>query len=87
MMPSTPTADIDETTSSPTLTSATAIFLANGTTANAVSAVNVEMHGANQNKTLSESAGIISSLSSSLRASAMGWSIPFGPVRMGPRRT
>src|ERR1017187_3893004 len=87
MMPRMPTADIDETTSRPTLTSATAIFLANGSTENAVSAVNVEMHGANQNRALSESAGMISSLSSSLRASAMGWRSPRGPTRMGARRT
>ena len=82
-----PTADVAEITSSPTFTSATKIFEPNGITANAVSAVIVEMHGANQKITLSESAGIMSSLSSSFNASAIGCSSPCGPTRIGPRRT
>ena len=86
-MPRIPTADIEEITSRPTLTSATKMFFAKGSTANAVSAVKVETHGANQKMALSESAGMMSSLSSSFRASAMGCSSPCGPTRMGPRRT
>ena len=82
-----PTADIAEITSSPTFTSATDRFLANGSTAKAVSAVKVEMHGANQKMALSESVGMMSSLSSSFSASAMGCSSPCGPTRIGPRRT
>ena len=87
MIPRIPTADMAEITSSPTFTSATKMFFANGRTAKAVSAVMVETHGANQKMALSASAGMMSSLSSSLKASAMGCSRPCGPTRMGPRRT
>lgn len=48
MMPRMPTALIAEMTMSPTLTSATKIFLANGRTANEAEAVNVEITGATQ---------------------------------------
>ena len=82
-----PTADIAEITSRPTFTSATKIALANGITAKALSAVMVEMQGANQKMALSDSAGMMSSLSSSFKASAMGCSSPCGPTRMGPSRT
>src|ERR1035441_9475477 len=87
MIPRTPTADVAEITSSPTFTSATKMFRANGRTAKAVSPVIVETHGANQKIALSASVGMMSSLSSSLRASAMGYTNPCGPTRMGPRRT
>src|ERR1051326_1750661 len=56
-------------------------------TENDASAVNVEMTGANQNSALSDSVGTMSSLSSNLSASAIGCSSPWGPTRMGPRRT
>ena len=76
MMPRIPTADMEETTSRPTLTSATKMFFAKGNTENAVRAVKVETQGANQKRALSESAGMMSSLSSSFTASAMGCSKP-----------
>src|ERR1039458_7243985 len=71
MMPRMPTADMAETTRRPTFTSATKIDLANGITAKALSAVMVETHGANQKMALSDSAGMMSSLSSNFTASAM----------------
>ncbi len=82
-----PTADMAEMTSRPTFTSATKIALPKGMTAKAVSAVMVEMHGANQKMALSEDSGMMSSLRSSFKASAMGCRRPCGPTRMGPRRT
>src|ERR1019366_1426212 len=87
MMPRMPTADMAETTRRPTFTSATKIDLANGITAKALSAVMVETHGANQKMALSDSAGMMSSLSSNFTASAMGCSRPCGPTRIGPSRT
>ncbi len=60
---------------------------ANGSTAKAVSPVKVEITGANQKMAWSASVGMMSSLSISLSASAMGCSRPCGPTRMGPRRT
>ena len=54
MIPRIPTADMAEITSRPTFTSATKMFLANGSTAKAVSAVMVETHGANQKMALSD---------------------------------
>src|SRR5664280_2188629 len=87
MIPKIPTPLVAEITSRPTFTSATKMFLANGRTAKAVSAVMVETQGANQKMALSAFDGMMSSLSSSLKASAIGCSSPCGPVRMGPRRT
>ena len=82
-----PTADIAEMTSRPTFTSATKMALPKGITAKAVSAVMVEMHGANQKIALSEDSGMMSSFSRSFNASAIGCNSPCGPTRMGPRRT
>src|ERR1035441_8085846 len=59
-MPRMPTADVAEITSRPTFTSATKIFETldpNGITAKAVSAVMVEMQGANQKMALSDCSG------------------------------
>ena len=46
-----------------------------------------EISGAPQKIALSALSGMMSSLISSFRASAMGCSKPCGPTRMGPRRT
>ena len=66
--------------------SVTACVRPNGTTRNVVNAVMVTTTGALQKTSLSASSGMMSSLISSLSASAKGWSNPCGPTRMGPRR-
>ncbi len=43
--------------------------------------------GASMNTNFSALAGVRSSLAKSLRTSAMGWSTPRGPTRLGPIRT
>ena len=59
----------------------------NGTTTKTVKAASTTMKGAIQKIKLSASAGMMSSLSNSLRESAIGCSRPCGPTRIGPRRT
>jgi hypothetical protein len=56
-------------------------------TANAISAGTIETMGASVKTPLSARLGVMSSLSSSLTASAIGWRTPCGPTRMGPSRT
>src|ERR1035438_6992039 len=87
MIPRIPTADMADITSRPTFTSATYKYLLNGITANAVSPVKVDITGASQKMDLSAPLGMISSLMSSFKASAIGCKRPCGPVRMGPSRT
>ncbi len=58
-----------------------------GTTTNTVNAASTTMNGAIQKTTASASAGMMSSFSSSLMASAIGCSNPCGPTRIGPSRT
>ena len=59
----------------------------NGTTTNTVNAASTTMNGATQKTILSASAGMMSSLRSSFRASAIGCRSPCGPTRIGPSRT
>ena len=86
MMPSTPSDDTPSMNRMPMFMSVTAWVRPNGTTRNVVNAVIVTTTGAIQNTSLSASWGMMSSLISSLRASAKGCSSPCGPTRMGPRR-
>ena len=66
--------------------SVTACVGPNGTTINTVKAANTTMRGAIQKTRPSASAGMMSSLSRSLSASAIGCSNPCGPTRIGPNR-
>ena len=59
----------------------------NGTTAHAASAEVSEITGASTNSARFAPAGTTSSLNMSFTASATGCSHPFGPTRLGPRRT
>jgi hypothetical protein len=57
-----------------------------GMTAKAMKAIVPDITGAAMNNSLSAVRGMMSSLSGSLSASAMGWSRPNGPARFGPGR-
>ena len=59
----------------------------NGTTTNTVNAASTTMKGAIQKTVASASAGMMSSFSSSLIASAIGCNSPCGPTRIGPSLT
>ena len=59
----------------------------NGTATKVVKAASTTTNGATQKITASASAGMMSSLSNSLMASAMGCIKPCGPTRIGPSRT
>ena len=59
----------------------------NGITANAMIAGTSTMIGASVNTHLSARTGVMSSLTNSFSTSAIGWSTPCGPTRIGPRRT
>ncbi len=67
--------------------SVTACVGPKGTTMKTVNAVMTTISGAIQKTHGSASAGMMSSLINSFRASAMGCSNPCGPTRIGPRRT
>jgi len=58
----------------------------NGTTAIARNAGMVEISGATKKTILSAAVGMMSSLSISFTPSASDWSMPQGPVRLGPMR-
>jgi hypothetical protein len=58
--------------------------LPNGISANAATAVTIEMIGATANSRPIEEVGRNCSLVSSLRMSASGCSAPYGPTRLGP---
>ena len=74
------------TYSTPTLRSANAVSLANGTTASTrITGITMTM-GTARKVIRSALAGVRSSLVSSLTRSAMGWSIPKGPHLLGPTR-
>ena len=68
----------------PMFMSVTACVRPNGTTRKVVKAVMTTATGASQKTSLSAPSGIMSSFTSSLRASANGCSRPCGPTRMGP---
>ena len=72
--------------STPMFMSVTAAVRPKGTTMKVVKAIIMTMTGAAQNTTLSAPSGMMSSLISSLRASAKGCSNPCGPTRIGPMR-
>ena len=58
-----------------------------GTTANTRNAGISEMMGPRVKMSASDRLGMMSSLATNLRPSAIGWSSPCQPTRMGPSRT
>ncbi len=60
---------------------------AKGMTAKAISAGTSTMIGAAVNTALSTRTGVMSSFRKSFSTSAIGWRMPCGPTRIGPRRT
>src|SRR5262249_8165753 len=84
---STPTLDTASTKSTPIFTSViTAQSGPNGTTAITMNAATTAMYGATKKIQRSAFSGMKSSLVSSFNPSAIGWSSPHGPTRIGPSR-
>src|SRR5215203_331433 len=84
---STPTLETASTSSKPMLTSAmTAQSGPNGITEKTMKAEATAMYGAKKKIQRSAFSGMKSSLVSSLSPSAIGWSSPHGPTRIGPSR-
>src|SRR6185369_2012084 len=84
---STPTLETARTSNNPMLTSAiTAQSGPNGITEKTMKADATAMYGAKKKIQRSAFSGMKSSLVSSFRPSAIGWSSPHGPTRIGPSR-
>src|SRR6185503_1383332 len=84
---STPTLETASTSSNPMFTSAmTAQSGPNGMTEKTMNADATAMYGAKKKIQRSAFSGMKSSLTSSLRPSAIGCSSPHGPTRIGPSR-
>src|SRR6185503_8186038 len=84
---STPTLETASTSSKPIFTSAiTAQSGPNGITEKTMNAEATAIYGAKKKIQRSAFSGMKSSLVSSLRPSAIGWSSPHGPTRIGPSR-
>src|SRR6185369_653162 len=84
---STPMLETASTSRRPILTSAiTAQSGPNGITEKTMKAEATAMYGAKKKIQRSAFSGMKSSLVSSLSPSAIGWSNPHGPTRIGPRR-
>ena len=60
------------------------VFSPNGTTATTISVGTSRTTGARSITQRSASSGVVSSFVMSLTRSAMGWSTPYGPHRLGP---
>src|SRR2546423_3857639 len=84
---STPTLETASTNRTPMLTSViTAQSGPNGTTAMTTNAATTAMYGATKNIQRSAFSGVKSSFTSNFNPSAIGWSSPHGPTRIGPKR-
>src|ERR1041384_3118185 len=84
---STPTLETASTSNNPIFTSAiTAQSGPNGITENTMNADATAMYGAKKKIQRSAFSGMKSSLVSNFNPSAIGWSSPHGPTRIGPSR-
>src|SRR5215211_7069725 len=84
---STPTLETANTSNKPILTSAiTAQSGPNGITEKTMNADATAMYGAKKKIQRSAFSGMKSSFVSNFRPSAIGWSSPHGPTRIGPSR-